>query len=310
MEIAKYFGNLPYPPDQKKPCLIKETDHKVLIFSPEVPEESNLVEVAVSTDQIHCGFMEMAPGSTWHFVDEHLGDETYYIISGNLTELECVTGECVEAHAGDTLYIPMGCKHKGYNFSEEKQRIFWVIAPGIWPEQTDTSFAHDAIRIYKNSKDKFNIAAKKESSYGLRKEYKLHLSDVNQIGKFPVPGEEARKKPIYYYVMNEKNCLTTVFGLKHPMKMRFFVSNDFFHIGEFYLPSGGVGARVSEVDEHEGDTVIYAVKGPIIVFLPDTVETFYMKDGDVFYLPPNTKHQFINYNKSPIVGYFAIAKNL
>lgn len=310
MERAEYFGKLPCPPDRKKACLIREADRKLLIFSPEMPEESNLVEVAVSTDQLHCGFMEMSPGSTWHFVDEHLGDETYYIISGNLTELECVSGECVEAHPGDTLYIPMGCKHKGYNFSEEKQRIFWAIAPTMWPEQTDTSFPRDLIRTYKNGSDQFGIATKKESSFRLRKEYKLRLSDVHQLGKFPVPGDEAREQPIYYYVMNKGNCLTTVFGLKQPMRMRFFVSNDFLHVGEFYLPAGGVGPRISETDEHGGDMVIYGIKGPITVFLTETSETFQVKDGDVFYLPPNTKHRFINYNSRPIIGYFAIARDL
>lgn len=310
MERAEFFGNWPYPPDRKKPCLIKEADRKMFIFSPEVPEESNSVELAVSTDQLHCGFMEMAPGSTWHFVDEHLGDETYYILSGNLTELECVSGECVEAHPGDTLYIPMGCKHKGYNFSEEKQRIFWVIAPVMWPEETDTSFPRETIRMYKNGKDPSSIGAKEESAFGLRKEYKLRVSDVNQLGRFPVPGDEARQPPIYYYVMNDKNCLTTVFGLKHPMRLRFFVSNDFLHVGEFYLPAGGVGSRVSEVDEHGGDAAIYGVRGPITVFLPDAVETFQVKDGDVLYLPPHTRHQFINYNQWPIVGYFAIAGEL
>jgi len=310
VERAKYFGNLPYPPNQKKSCLIGESDRKVFIFSPEVPEESNSVELAVSTDQIHCGFMEMAPGSTWHFVDEHLGDETYYIVSGNLTEQECVTGECVEAHPGDTLYIPMGCKHKGYNFSEEKQRIFWVIAPVMWPEQTDTTFPHDAIRSYKHGRDHFSIGAKGESDFGLRKEYKLHLSDVNQLGRFPVPGPEAREKPIYYYVMNERNCLTTVSGLKHPMRMRFFVSNDRLHVGEFYLPAGGVGSRISEVDEHASDAVIYCIRGPITVFLPDNAETHQVKDGDILYLAPGTRHRFINYNSHPIVGYFAIAQEL
>lgn len=310
MERAVYFGSLPCSPDKKRACLIKDADRKVFIFSPEVPEESNLVEVAVSTDQIHCGFMEMAPGSTWHFVDEHLGDETYYIISGNLTEQECVSGECVEAHAGDTLYIPMGCKHKGYNFSEEKQRIFWVIAPTMWPEETDTSFPHKAIRTYKNGKDEFDTGAGNESACSLRKEYKLHLSNVGQLGTFPVPGEDARRKPIYYYVMNERNCLTTVFGLKYPMRMRFFVSNDFLHVGEFYLPAGGVGSRVSEVDEHIGDTVIYGVKGPTTVFLPDTTETFQVQDGAVLYLPPRVRHQFINYNRWPIIGYFAVAREL
>ena len=308
MERAAFFGNLPYPPDKKKPCLIKKEDHKVFMFSPEVPQQSNLVEVVISTDQLHCGFMEMAPGSTWHFVDEHLGDETYYLISGNLTELECVTGECVEANKGDTLFIPMGCKHKGYNFSEEKQSIFWVIAPVMWPEETDTSFPHKTIRICKNGEDTFDINSKKESDFGLRKEYKLHLSDVNQLGNFPVPGPESREQPIYYYVMNEKNCLTTVHGLENPMRIRFYVSNDLLHVGEFYLPMGGVGARVSELNQHGGDMALYCTQGPITVFLPDTDETFHMQETEVLYIPPKHRYQFINYNDKPIKAYFAISK--
>ena len=69
MERQKYFENLPYPPDKKKPKLIRYEDHEVFIFSPEVPQESNLVTVAVSTDQLHVGTMNMGPGATWHFVD-------------------------------------------------------------------------------------------------------------------------------------------------------------------------------------------------------------------------------------------------
>lgn len=310
MERAEYFGNLPYPPHQKKPCLIKKAENRVFIFSPEVPEESNLVTVAVSTDQLHCGLLEMGPGSTWHFVDEHLGDEIYYILSGNLTELECVSGECVEAYPGDTLYIPMGCKHKGYNFSEEKLRLFWGIAPIMWPEKTDTTFPHESIRVYKNGTDKFDLGGKTESSVGLKKQFKLTMNDINQLGRFPLEGKEARTKPIYYYVMNEKNCITTIFGLKHPMRIRFFVSNDYLHTGEFYLPSGGVGSRVSEIDFHDGDMVIYGTKGPITVFLPITTETFQIEEGDIMYLPPRTRYQFINYNSGPIVGYFTVARNI
>ncbi|OFX15925.1 MAG: hypothetical protein A2Z18_00055 [Armatimonadetes bacterium RBG_16_58_9] len=133
---------------------------------------------------------------------------------------------------------------------------------------------------------------------------------MNQLGKFPVDGDEARQDPIHYYLLNSKNCITTVFGLKRPMRMRFFVSNDLMHVGEFYLPAGGVGCRVSEVDEHGGDTVIYGVRGPITVFFPDTQEVFQVQEGEMMYIPPHSRHQFINYNSSAIIGYFVAAKEL
>jgi len=309
MKRPEYFGNLPCLPNKKKPCLIKEDDFKDGIFSPEIPEMSNFSTVAVSTNELHCGFLEMGPGSNWYFVDEHLGDETYYIISGNLTELECVTGDCVEANKGDTLFIPMGCKHKGYNFSTDKLRAFWVVAPGMWPEETDMSFRNEDIRILKNSLDKYNLNTKSEELLSIKKEFKLKISDVNQLGKFPLEGKVAREKPIYYYLMNESNCLTTIYGLKNPMRIRFFVSNDFLHVGEFYLPSGGVGSRTSEINSHNGDMAIYCINGPITIFLPDSIETFRLSGNNIMYIPPKTKYQIINYNSEPIVGYFAISSN-
>jgi mannose-6-phosphate isomerase-like protein (cupin superfamily) len=310
MERPAYFGNLPYPPKSKKPCVIREGDHKTDFFSHEVPEESNIFAVIASTDKLHCGMMYMAPGSTWRFVDEHLGDETYYLLQGNLTELECDSGECVEANAGDTLFIPMGCKHKGYNFSEEKQVLFWSIAPKMWPDKTDTSYPAEKIRFYKHGRDEFNLGAMAEKDVGLRKEFKLRQRDVNQLGRFPLPGPESRKKPIHYYVQNKSNSLTTIFGSKFPVRLRFHVSNDFLHVGELYLPCGGVGARCSEVDSHEGDTVMLVTRGNITFFMPETEEVFLAKKGECMYIPEKMKYQLINYDDTPVEAYFAIGGGL
>ncbi len=308
MQTQDFFGQLPYPPDQKKPKLMRKEDRKVFIFSPEVPQRSNSVEVVVSTDQLHAGMMEMGPGATWHFVDEHLGDEVYFLLSGNLTELECNSGDCRETNAGEMLYIPMGCKHKGYNFSEESQIIFWAIAPDMWPEETDQTFAHKDIRQYKNGKDHYGLKGIDEKDAGLRKSFRMIMRDVNQLGNFPVPGSEAREEPIFYYVMNDQNCLTTVHGLEHPMRLRFFVSNDFMEAGEYYLPAGGVGSRISEVFENEGDTALYGLEGKTTIFLPDDpAYSYIMEVGDIMYLPAKTKYQFINYTAHAVKGYFVNA---
>ena len=179
----------------------------------------------------------------------------------------------------------------------------------MWPEETDTSFPHDTIRFLKHGKDEFNLSGKSESDYRLRKEFKLHLSDVNQVGRFPVPGPESREQPIYYYVMNEKNCLTTVHGLTHPIRVRFYVSNDLLHVGEYYVPTGGVGARTSEPIEHGGDAALYCMSGPATVFLPDTDETFHVQPTEVLYVPPNHRYRFINYNDRPLSLYFAVSRD-
>jgi mannose-6-phosphate isomerase-like protein (cupin superfamily) len=310
MKRPDYFGNLPFPPDRKRPAVIRDADQKKDFFSHEVPEESNTYSVIISTDKLHCGMMTMAPGSTWRFVDEHLGDECYYLLQGNLTELECDSGECVEANAGDTLFIPMGCKHKGYNFSEQKQILFWSIAPKMWPETTDTSYPAEKIRFYKHGTDEFHLNGMPEAKVGLRKEFKLRQRDVNQLGSFPLPGPESRKKPIHYYVQNKDNSITTIFGAKSPMRLRFHVSNDFLHVGEMYLPCGGVGARTSEVDWHEGDTAILVTRGQITFYMPETEETFFVKKDEVMYIPERVKYQLINYEAAPVEAYFAIGGGL
>lgn len=304
----EYFGKKPFPADCKKPKLIREEEHEVFIFSPEVPQESNLVTISVSTDQLHCGMLEMGSGARWHFVDEHLGDEIYFVLEGNLTEQECNTGECVETNPDDMLYIPMGCKHKGYNFSEKSLKLFWAIAPDMWPPETDTTFPNDTIRQCKNGEDIYNLSGISEKEVGLRKAFKLTMSDVNQLGNFPLPGAEARHTPIYYYVMNEKNCLTTIHGLDNPMRLRYFISNDHLEAGEYCLPSGGVGSRISDVNVHAGDSCFYATKGRLTVFLPDDPGYSYiMNPGDTMYIPANTKYQFINYGNGAAEGKFVHA---
>jgi gentisate 1,2-dioxygenase len=117
-------------------------------------------------------------------------------------------------------------------------------------------------------------------------------------------------KPIHYYVQNKSNSITTVFGAKFPVRLRFHVSNDFMHVGELYLPCGGVGARCSEVDSHEGDTAILVTRGQITFFMPETEEVYFAKKGEVMYIPEKVKYQLINYDDTPVEAYFAIGGGL
>ena len=104
--------------------------------------------------------------------------------------------------------------------------------------------------------------------------------------------------------------LHTVFGLKNPIGMKFYVSNDLVHMGEFEIPSRGQGPRASEVDWHDGDEVMYVENGPITVFLPDSEETFEVQEGEAVFIPEKTRHLYINYGGSVVKGIFSVAPNL
>ena len=133
---------------------------------------------------------------------------------------------------------------------------------------------------------------------------------ADQLGQFPVNGEESRKKPVRFYHIPRNKMLQTIHGHEHPIPLTFYVSNDLVHMGEFVIPPGGKGVRASEPDRHEGDAAMYAEVGPIVVLFPDTIETFEVKTGETLFIPEGMRHQFMNYSSKLVKGIFAVAPKL
>jgi gentisate 1,2-dioxygenase len=94
------------------------------------------------------------------------------------------------------------------------------------------------------------------------------------------------------------------------MLIKFFVSNDLLHMGEFILPAGGTGSRASEPDSHKGDCVLFVEWGPITVFLPDTLEAFDVQPEEAMFLPEGERYQIINYTAGTVKAIFSIAPGL
>lgn len=134
--------------------------------------------------------------------------------------------------------------------------------------------------------------------------------NIDQLGKFPVEGKEARKKPVQFYHISRNQMLRTIKGENYPVSLTFHVSNDFLHVGEIVIPPGGKGVRASEPDSHDGDEALYAEIGPIVVLFPETGETFEVQEGETLYIPEGMKHQYMNYSSNVIKGVFAVAPNL
>ena len=91
--------------------------------------------------------------------------------------------------------------------------------------------------------------------------------------------------------------------------MKFAVSNDFLHMGEYVLPAGGVVTRHSEVLCQESESFLLGMEGPMTVYMTDTRETYQLKHYEGLYIPAGMKYQLINYSSGCARAIFAIAKD-
>jgi mannose-6-phosphate isomerase-like protein (cupin superfamily) len=298
------FGRHPFPPDKKKPLHIRGDLIRHFIYPAERPHFSDLNYLYVSTDKLTVGTWQLGPGGTYDPPDLHAGDEVYYILDGTLTEHNPLLGEFMQVHKGEALLLPMHGYHKGHNFEPGIMRALYVIAPKIWEDQIPPmDFQGGKMKMYKGANNA------KLPSYGAMQEW-YHHGTTDDIGRWPVPGPECRKDPKLFYHITEDKKLFNIHGNQYPMLIKFFVSNDLVHMGEFILPAGGTGSRASEPDSHKGDCVLFVEWGPITVFLPDTLEAFDVQKEEVMFIPEGVKYQLVNYTMNTVKAIFSIAPGL
>jgi len=294
------FGNHPFPPDRKRPIHIRGELIRHFIYPAERPHFSDVNYLYVSTDKLTVGTWQLGPGGTYDPPDLHAGDEVYYLLDGTLTEHNPLIGEFMRATKGEALLLPMHGYHKGYNFEQGIMRILYVIAPKIWEDQVPPMDFAGRMKMYKGPHNRALPTS------GPLAQWSRH-GTTDDIGRWPVPGPECRKEPILFYHITEEKKLLNVHGTEHPMLVKFFVSNDLVHMGEFVLPAGGIGSRASEPDSHRGDCVLFVEWGPITVFLPDTLEAFDVQVEEAMFVPEGVRYQLINYTDHQIKAIFSIA---
>jgi gentisate 1,2-dioxygenase len=303
-EQDNLFGNHPFPPNQKKPIHIRGDLIKHFIYPAKRPHFSDLNYLYCSTDTLTVGTWQLGPGGTYDPPDLHAGDEVYYLLEGVLTEHNPLIGEFMQAKKGEALLLPMHGYHKGYNFEQGIMRILYVIAPKIWEDNyPPMDFDQGKMKMYKGAHN-----SKLPSSREIP-QWNRH-GTTDDIGRWPVPGPDCRKDPILFYHITEEKKLLNVHGTQYPMLVKFFVSNDLVHMGEFILPAGGVGSRASEPDSHQGDCVLFVECGPITVFLPDTLEAFDVQEEEAMFVPKGTRYQLVNYTDHGIKAIFSIAPRM
>lgn len=303
--MDEIMGCFPFAPDRKKPKHIRKSEYIDAIYPPAAPEFADLTQTIASTDKLFFGTYQLAPGGSFNPPDLHPGDETYYVLDGTLTQQNAVNGQVIRAYKGESIWMPREAWHKAFNFEDEILRILFLIAPKAWDEKIPPDHYPDGVDIkaYKgknNNQYKALPAINKPSFIGT----------TDDIGRWPIPGPEGRKEPMLFYRIREEDKLLNIYDYENPMLMKFFVSNDVMHMGEFILPAGGRGVRISPVDVHKGDCVIFVVKGPITVYLPNTKEAFIINEEDTMFLPEGTPYRLMNFTAKPVKAIFGIAPDL
>ena len=92
----------------------------------------------------------------------------------------------------------------------------------------------------------------------------MEKNNLNNLGKWPISGEEARKNKKLIHIPPDKT-LKVIHGKKNHILVSFFVSNDFVHFGKMQIPKG----IYSDPEIHKGDEVLFVLKGRLTVQVYD-----------------------------------------
>jgi len=144
-----YFCNYPAPKGKRKPCIMKQSELKLFLYTDEFPESSDLNWLVASTENMTVGEYQLSPGSHFEPADVHPGDEIYYVLRGEVTMFQPASGQVLRIKKGEGILMPKGCPHIGYNFGEEEARMLYVIAPKIWEEDGPPSEYTGDFKTYK-----------------------------------------------------------------------------------------------------------------------------------------------------------------
>ncbi len=299
------FGNHPFDVPKNKPMRIGKEQVGYFTYPDYAIETSDLNNLYISTGELTMGYFELAPGAKFSPPDHHPGDECYYVLEGELMEVNPISGQAVRVQEGEALLIPQESAHGGYNFGTKRMKAVFALAPQMVNE-AEQKFPTDL-------EGKWRVLKGKDES-----QYKQYpnceelgtYGTISDVGNWPVSGEKLRKDPGYLRVVREDNKLNIINGLANPYLMRFACSNDKIHFGEIVFPSGGVGCRVSDPESHEGETAIFVTAGTISFIMMESREVFKIEKDELMFIPKNTEYQMVNNWAEPAHAVFCIAPEL
>ncbi|MBQ9611771.1 MAG: cupin domain-containing protein [Lachnospiraceae bacterium] len=287
-----YFCNWPKPQGQQVPCIQKQSELRMFLYTEEFPETSDLNWLIASTENITVGEYQLSPGSHFSPADVHAGDEIYYVMKGEVTMFQPESGQVMVVGEGEGILMPKGCPHIGYNFTEDKSHMLYAIAPKIWGEDGPPSDYTGAVRLYKFEERGGSV--REEASPVFSENAAPREGMRIDLGHFPASGPEGREKKLFYK-LTEQNGIKMISGTKTPALMSVWASNDVMQFGTIKILTGGPAPQQTEYDTHAGDAIFYVMDGPATFFLPDRTQTFNVEPGDFMFIPQGERYKIINY---------------
>jgi quercetin dioxygenase-like cupin family protein len=85
----------------------------------------------------------------------------------------------------------------------------------------------------------------------------------------------------------------------------FHISNDLIHLGKIAVPP-----TFSESESHKRDELVYALEGSLTVSLPETAQSFEVREGGAFFVPEGAEHEYHNFTDKVIKAIFIVAPQL
>ena len=298
------YQNHPYTDKPRtKPFIVTRDEAFAFIYpTPEIGMKySDISYCYVSTEEFTTTNYDVAPGSRFDPPDYHAGDEVYIVLEGTLTMLNTISGQVVEIQEGEGILMPQGALHVGYNFTQKKTRTMAYLAPKIFAEG---GFPTDTVGQY----NVFNAKGDKKFEDFSKYPGTNFMGNIADLGAWPVDGPSAREYPQMFHYIPENKKLLVINGQTDPVLMKFIVSNDYLHVAEMFIPSGGCGARMTEPCKHAGDCTYYVHEGSLAIYITETGDSFQIQAGDVMFIPKNTEYQLFNYEADVQRALFCAVK--
>ena len=140
-----------------------------------------------------------------------------------------------------------------------------------------------------------------------------HTPNIDSLGRWPMEGEKARQENKIIPVRAEQQ-LPLIHGQEKHVLFSFVVSNDYINVALLQMPVGGI----SEMEKHQGDELLYALEGDLVVQLEEPDEAkgsavslcHHIFPGEKCFIPGGTPHKYLNFQTTPIRAFLVIGPGL
>lgn len=211
-------------------------------------------------------------------------DRFYFVVQGQLAIHDPESGEVAVADEGEAIYWSGEKYHFGYNFGQRETLVLDLFAP----QERPIDVPEIEVSVTKPDLEKI-----------VNGRYEL-------LGKWPMERrvvEAAALRDGGMVTLRRSDALHMIQGDANPILVSILVSSEVITAGVIDL----LPAHSSEPETHPGDEVIFALKGRLNVYLPDSFDWFEANPKDVIFLPEGTRHQYCNYSDEPLTLVFAVA---